>query len=83
VESRLAYRRVIAAGVAAVEAKKWWFVGDFRKAFAYMENWPITVTQAPINSEADFNNDILLRFKASERGAAAVINPRFVVKCTG
>jgi hypothetical protein len=83
VESRLAYRRVIAAGVAAVEAKKWWFVGDFRKAFAYMENWPITVTQAPINSEADFNNDIVLRFKASERGAAAVINPRFVVKCTG
>jgi hypothetical protein len=83
VESRLAYRRVIAAGVTAVEAKKWWFVGDFRKAFAYMENWPITVTQAPINSEADFNNDILLRFKASERGAAAVINPRFVVKCTG
>ncbi len=83
VESRLAYRRVITAGVAAVEAKKWWFVGDFRKAFAYMENWPITVTQAPINSEADFNNDILLRFKASERGAAAVINPRFVVKCTG
>ncbi len=83
VESRLAYRRIIAAGVAAADAKKWWFVGDFRKAFAYMENWPITVTQAPLNSEADFNNDIVLRFKASERGAAAVINPRFVVKCTG
>ena len=24
-------------------AKKWWFIGDFRKAFAYMENWPITI----------------------------------------
>lgn len=82
-ESRLAYRRIVAAGVAASEAKKWWFVGDFRKAFAYMENWPITVTQAPLNSEADFNNDVVLRFKASERGAAAVLNPRFVVKCTG
>ena len=44
-----------------------------RKAFAYMENWPITVTQAPVGSEADFNNDIVLRFKASERGAAAVL----------
>lgn len=82
-ESRLAYRRVIASGIAADDAKKWWFLGDFRKAFAYMENWPITVTQAPLGSEADFTNDIILRFKASERGAAAVINPRYVVKCTG
>jgi hypothetical protein len=82
-ESRLAYRRIVASGVAAEDAKKWWFVGDFRKAFAYMENWPITVAQAPTGSEADFNNDVVLRFKASERGAAAVINPRYVVKCTG
>ena len=82
-ESRLAYRRVIASGEVADDAKKWWFLGDFKRAFAYMENWPITVTQAPIGSEADFSNDIVLRFKASERGAAAVINPRYVVKCTG
>ncbi|TWT96771.1 hypothetical protein Pla108_25450 [Botrimarina colliarenosi] len=82
-ESRLAYRRVLASGVAPADAKKWWFLGDFRKAFAYMENWPITVTQAPLGSEADFTNDIVMRFKASERGAAAVINPRYVVKCTG
>jgi len=32
-ESRLAYRRIIASGVAAVDAKKWWFMGDFRRAF--------------------------------------------------
>ena len=82
-ESRLAYRRVVNSGVATDDAKKWWFLGDFNKAFAYMENWPITVAQAPINSEADFNNDIVLRFKASERGAAAVLNPRYVVKSTG
>lgn len=82
-ESRLAYRRVIAAGESADDAKKWWFLGDFKKAFAYMENWPITVTQSPRNSEAEFNNDVMVRFKASERGAAAVINPRFVVKSTG
>ena len=37
-------------------------------AFAYMENWPITVVQAPANSEAEFNQDIVARFKASERG---------------
>ncbi len=82
-ESRLAYRRIIAAGYEPADAKRWWFLGDFAKAFAYMENWPITVTQAPTNSEAEFNQDIVLRFKASERGAAAVINPRYVVKSTG
>ncbi|MFO0899322.1 MAG: hypothetical protein U0836_18005 [Pirellulales bacterium] len=82
-ESRLAYRRIVASGVAADTAKKWWFLGDFKKAFAYMENWPITVTQAPQNSEADFSHDIVIRFKASERGAAAVLNPRYVVKSTG
>jgi len=82
-DSRLVYRRIVASGVAADAAKKWWFVGDFQKAFAYMENWPITVTQSPANSEADFNQDIVVRFKASERGAAAAINPRCVVKCTG
>jgi hypothetical protein len=82
-ESRLAYRRIVASGVAAVDAKKWWFLGDFRRAFAYMENWPITVTQSPQNSDAEFNNDVVVRFKASERGAAAVINPRYVVKSTG
>ncbi len=83
VDSRLAYRRAVAAGNDAEAAKKWWFLGDFKKAFAYMENWPITVTQSAAGSEADFNQDIVVRFKASERGAAAVINPRFIVRCTG
>ena len=83
VESRLAYRRLIASGFSAADAKKYWFIGDFRRAFAYMENWPITVAQSPLNSDAEFNQDIVVRFKASERGAAAVINPRFVVRSTG
>ena len=82
-DSRLVYRRIVASGVSADAAKKWWFVGDFQRAFAYMENWPITVTQSPPGSDADFNQDVVVRFKASERGAAAVLNPRYVVKCTG
>jgi hypothetical protein len=83
VESRLAYRRIVAAGQQPTAAKKWWFLGDFKKAFAYMENWPITVTQSPVNSEADFNQDIVVRYKASERGAAVVLNPRYIVRSTG
>ena len=59
-----------------------WFMGDFTKAFAYMENWPITSVQAPTNSEAEFTKDIVMRWKVSERGVPEVIEPRAVVKNT-
>lgn len=80
--SQIAYRQLITSGVTETSALGYWYMGNFRKAFAYMENWPITVTQSPLGSEADFNQDILVRFKASERGTPAVINPRYVIKCT-
>ena len=59
-----------------------WYLGNPRKAFAYMQNWPVTVVQAPNNGEAEFTHDIVVRFKASERGAAATIEPRVMAKCT-
>jgi hypothetical protein len=58
-----------------VPLTKKWFIGDFRKAFAYMENWPI-----PLDSKTQFRQDIVVRFKASERGAVAVINPCYGVE---
>jgi hypothetical protein len=63
-------------------ATAWWY-GDFKRAFAYMENWPITVVQAPSNNEAEFNRDIVAQFKASERGVVAVMEPRYVTYSTG
>lgn len=59
-----------------------WFLGDVSKAFAYMENWPMTVVQAPANSEQEFTRDIVMRFKASERGEFATMDPRYIGKCT-
>lgn len=59
-----------------------WFLGDPMRAFAYMENWPITVIQAPNNSEAEFTSDIVVRFKASERGAMSVHEPRVMIRNT-
>lgn len=59
-----------------------WFIGDIQKAFAYMENWPITVVQAASNSEAEFTQDVVSRFKVSERGAMATMEPRAMVQCT-
>lgn len=60
-----------------------WFVGQPKKAFYYMENWGIQSLTAPPNSELEFTNDIIGRFKVTERGVPAVIEPRRMVKCTG
>lgn len=59
-----------------------YFLGEPKKAFAYMQNWPITSVQAPPSSELEFTNDIVSRFKVSERGAVAVLEPRHMVKGT-
>jgi hypothetical protein len=55
-----------------------WFNGDFSEAIRYSENWPLTVVQAPPQSEAEFSQDIPVRFKVFERGNAAIWNPRVV-----
>lgn len=84
VESRYLFRRLIDNGsVSAANARKHWFLGDFSKAFAWMENWPVTPSQAPPNAEAEFDRDIVAQFKASMRGAPAVLKPHYVMRCTG
>lgn len=81
--SKWLYSRLKASGLTADQAKATWFAGDPGRAFRYVENWPMTVVQAPQNSEAEFNQDIVARFKASERGVAAVFDPRYMVKVNG
>jgi len=55
-----------------------WFTGDFKEAIKYMTNWPIKVQQAPMNSDAAFTHDIILQWRADERGKWAWFNPRLV-----
>ncbi|MDO4549657.1 MAG: hypothetical protein Q4C96_00220 [Planctomycetia bacterium] len=78
-DSAFAYRLLLGENISAADAKEYWYIGDFKKAFAYIENWPITVTRSSRFSEADFSQDILIRFKASERGTPAVLDPRCVI----
>ena len=60
-----------------------WFLGNPKKAFAYMENFALTTQQAASNSEADFTQDIVMRYKCSERGVACVLDPTWMVYSTG
>lgn len=59
-----------------------WYLGDFSKAFVYMENWPMTVVTAPPSSEDDFKRDIVAQYKVSERGSFFVRDPRFIIRNT-
>ena len=80
VTSPYVQHRLVASGKSTDVANKTWITGDFSKAYAYMENWGITTSQKGTDSALAFNQDIVHQFKVSERGAAAVMNPRYVVK---
>lgn len=57
-----------------------WYLGDFARAFWYMENWSIETTQAVASSLDNFKSDIAGQWKVSEMGAIATIEPRAVVQ---
>ena len=59
-----------------------WFYGNPTAAFAYMENFPLTVITNTENDYASFERDVVAQSKASERGAAAVIERRYMMKVT-
>ena len=59
-----------------------YFYGRPKDAFVYMENWPLNVIQAPSNSELDFTSDVVTRLKATERGAPAVRDRKYMAKAT-
>ena len=58
-----------------------WYYGNPRKAFVYMENWPIAVIQEDGGYEM-FHRDIVTQYRCSERGQYAVIEPRVMCENT-
>lgn len=59
-----------------------WYVGTIAKYAKYMENWGLQVIQSDSNSEVGFTRDIVARYRADERGAYVVVQPRVMTKCT-
>ena len=60
-----------------------WFIGKPTKAFVWKEIWPLDVEEAPVNNEAMFKADIVARFKASYKGIAGVLEPRYMIRSDG
>ena len=59
-----------------------WYLGNIAAAVEYRQNWPITVEMAGADSSKAFERDIVVQYKASERGAAFVKEPRYLIKNT-
>ena len=70
-------------GLTADQAKATWFFGDVRKAFRYVEHWPMKVSQLVRGSDIEFTNDIVAGFRADEKGQPFAFNPRYVAKISG
>lgn len=62
--------------LTSAQADLIWFYGDLPATLKWVQNWPVTVVQAPTNSEAEFNQDIVMRWKASKRGRCVIAEPR-------
>ena len=59
-----------------------WWIGDFKRAFKYRQNWPITPVTIPASSHEEIHNDIVQNTKISEMGTPSCENPWYVLKNT-
>lgn len=59
-----------------------WFYGNPKEAFVYAENFPLTVITNTENAHMSFERDIVSQSKASERGAAGIIERKYMSKST-
>lgn len=78
------YNRATAAkglALSAANAKDLWLMGDFQRAFAYMENLPLTIIRATPSDYIMADHGLVAAIFLDEMGIPAVLEPRCVVKC--
>jgi len=78
-----AYKRARAAdglNLSEANAKGLWLLGDFKGAFAWVQNLPLTVLRANPSDHEMADRGLVFALFADEMGTAAVKDPRKVVK---
>lgn len=68
--------------LSAANAKIRWWIGDFKRAFKWIENWPLRVRQASPTEYVMLDRGIIAAYFANYRGVFGVREPRYVVECT-
>jgi hypothetical protein len=67
-------------GVSAANAREYWYMGEFKRAFMYRTIFPLNVRSAPANNPAEFERDVIAQFRADERGTPYIRAPWLVAK---
>ncbi|MGH8356223.1 MAG: hypothetical protein ACRESF_01905 [Pseudomonas sp.] len=67
---------------SAANAKQYWYIGDFPRAFEWQENWPLTPWQAAADEFIMKDRGLLAAYGANYRGSMFVKEPRYVVQNT-
>ena len=81
--SAIWYNRALAAdglNYSTSNAQGVYYIGDFKKAFEWRENWPITPWQASASELVMKDQGLIGVFGANHRGVANVRQPRYVVR---
>ncbi len=61
--------------IGSSTAKGYWYWGDFKRAFGYREVFPYEMIAAPAGNMDDWERDVVVGFKARERGTPFVVAP--------
>jgi hypothetical protein len=69
-------------GVSAANAKNYWHFGEPKKAFKYRTLFPLAVRSSGPNDIDEFERDIVMKFRADERGVAYTNSPWHMVQNT-
>ncbi len=77
------YNRATAAdglNLSASNAKEYWWNGDFKKAFEWHQNWPLTPWQAAASELVMKDRGLIAVYGANYRGIFYSRQPRYVVR---
>ena len=80
-----AMRRATASdglNLSAANAQKFWWIGDFKRAFVYTQCLPLTIQRATATDYEMADRGLIFSMFADEMGACGVRDPRYVVMNT-
>lgn len=63
-------------------AQEYWWIGQPRRCFKWMEAWPVRVRQASPQEFVMQDRGLVAAYFANYRGVGAVVEPRYVVRNT-
>jgi hypothetical protein len=60
-----------------------WYLGDFRRQFIWKEIWPVQIFRQTRDGDADFDRDVIAKYKVRYYGGINALDEKYVVKVDG